>query len=61
MYIVNIPEKIKRKCKGSRRYKSENRDKPVNPIRTYCQTKAACLSWWTRVKNFVQKLLGGKR
>lgn len=25
-YVVNVPEHIKRKCKGSKRYKKENRD-----------------------------------
>ena len=61
MYIVNIPEKIKRKMKGSRRYKIENRDKPVNPIRTYCQIKAACSSWRTRVKEFVKRIIGPRK
>lgn len=53
---VNIPEHIKRKMKGSRRYKQENRE-TVKPRGRFFGPSIKP-NWWTRLKKKILNIIG---
>jgi len=60
-FEVNVPEHIKRKMKGSRRYKDENRNKPKTKLKTFGYSPAKKSNWWTRMKKFIKRVAGRKK
>jgi len=58
MMEVNVPEHIKRKMKGSRRYKRENRITMPNTCPQ--ESKKAKANWWTRLKKKILNIIGRK-
>ena len=58
--IVDIPEKIKRKMKGSRRYKKETRDSKAKNTRMFGYSQAKKPNWWTKIKKFIKNVIGRK-
>ena len=59
-FEVNVSEHIKRKMKGQRRYKNENRVELKTKPRVFEYSPIKKPNWWTRMKKFIKCVVGRK-